>query len=109
VAQQIKIRQTKVKTCGFGPAIFHRMMSLVKGTAQHTKMSSGPVFIRINVMILLLPVSDWSTIIIHPSGLLLVVRIFCSAWFSFMGEIGAALSACKMKNKHKDNKYSTNI
>ncbi len=84
MAQQIKIRQTKVKTCGFGPAIFHRMMSLVKGTAQHTKMSSGPVFIRINVMILLLPVSDWSTIIIHPSGLLLVVRLFCSAWFSFM-------------------------
>ncbi len=74
MAHQIKIGQTKFKTCCFGPAIFHRMMSLVKGTAQHTKMSSGPVFIRINVMILLLPVLDWPTIIIHPSGLLLVVN-----------------------------------
>jgi hypothetical protein len=50
-------------------------------------------------MILLLPVSDWPMTIIHPSGLLLVVPLFCSARFSFMGEIGAALNESKMKNK----------
>jgi hypothetical protein len=85
------------------------MMSLVNAQHSLLKCHLDPVFMRINVMILLLPVSDWPTIIIHPSGLLLVVRLFCNARFSFMGEIGAALSACKMKNKHKDDKYSTNI
>ncbi len=59
-----------VQQNGFGPAFLHWLLRLVKGTV---KRNTCPEKSVINMIWLLLPVSDWPIITIAPDGLLLVV------------------------------------
>jgi hypothetical protein len=53
---------------GFDPAFLHSLLRLVKGSAQQLPEKSV-----INMLWLLIPVSDWPFIMIGPGGLVLVV------------------------------------
>ncbi len=81
---KLKLDKEKWKHAGFGPATLHTLLRLVKSQQSLTPAKEEKSVI--NMICLLLPVSDSPIVMFGPGGLLLVPNLLpiCSLSFSFM-------------------------